>query len=269
MNTAASRASRVPAAAGRRRSAPIRALGLVTVITIVGLWVVVTEVLHAVSPLKVPYPSGLWTTVTQLGLYVFVHIGSTLFRVFSGFLLGALVGIATGLLMSMKPAIGALLDPVIEALRPIPALAFIPFFILWMGIGDEAKILLVALGSFLTLVISTVEAVKNVPPVFVQAAQTLGAGSTTVYRTVVLPAIIPTIFSGIRLAAALSFTLAIASEFMGAQTGLGYVILVAQRTLATDAILYGIVILAITSFVTDRVIQRIGRRATRWTERIN
>ena len=121
---------------------------------------------------------------------------------------------------------------------------------------------------FLTLVVTTTEAVKSVPPVYIHAARTLGASQATVYRTVILHAISPTVFGGIRLAAALSFTIAIAAEFMGAQTGIGYVIIVAQRTLATHAILYGIVLLAVTSFLTDRVIQRMGRYVLRWTERV-
>ena len=243
----------------------LRHIGLLGIIILLIAWFVVSE-LRLVSNLKLPYPIGVWQTVVQLNWGIFLHLGVTLYRVFAGFAIGSILGIIIGLLMSWKPTINSLLDPFVEAIRPIPALAFIPFFILWMGIGDKGKLVLVALGSFLTLVITTTEAVRNVPPVYIYAAQTLGASESSVYRSVILNAIVPNLMGGIRIAAAGSFALEIASEFMGAQTGIGYIIMVAQRTLQTDSILYGMIILAVISFGTDRAIRAIGRYVTRWTE---
>src|SRR6185312_12200538 len=103
-----------------------------------------------------------------------------------------------------------LLDPIIEILRPIPPLAFIPFIILWVGIGVGGMLVLIAFGSFLTLVVTTVEATRTVSPVYVQAARTLGASSRHVYRTVVFPAIVPNIMGGVRVAMGMSFAVGIA-----------------------------------------------------------
>src|SRR5690606_25006802 len=123
----------------------------------------------------------------------------------------------------------AILDPFIEMLRPIPALALIPFFVLWFGLGDTGKILLIALGGAVVMVVTVYEALERVPRIYVDAARTLGVNTLGVYRTVLLPAILPTFWSGVRVSSALSFGLGIAAEFMGAQDGLGYLILLARR----------------------------------------
>lgn len=242
-------------------------LGAVPVGSILIAWVVVTEALSLANPLKVPYPSALFSTVSQMGSYIFVHTGATSLRLYSGFALGVAVGVLCGLAMAWSPRLDALLDPIIEILRPIPALAFIPFFILWMGIGDPPKILLVAMGCFLTMVVTTLESARNQPRDYLRAARTLGATDLRIYRTVVLPGIFPLIFPGIRLSAGLAFTLVVAAEFMGAQQGLGYLILVAQRTLDTSAMLYGIIVIAALSYVTDYAIRKIGGHIMRWTDR--
>lgn len=242
-------------------------LGVVPVGTILAGWVLCTEVLALANPLKVPYPSALFTTMTQMGAYIFTHVGATALRLYSGLTLGVVVGVLFGLAMAWSPRFDALFDPIIEILRPIPALAFIPFFILWMGIADPPKILLVAMGCFLTMVVTTLESARNQPRDYLRAARTLGASDLRIYRTVVLPGIFPLIFPGIRLAAGLAFTLVVAAEFMGAQQGLGYLILVAQRTLDTSAMLYGIVVIAILSYATDFLIRKVGSHIMRWTDR--
>lgn len=255
---------RIAPRAGRRRKL---VLGAVPIVAALAVWVVATDVLGIANRLKVPYPSALWSTVTQMGTYIFVHVGATSLRLFTGLALGVVVGVSFGLAMAWSKRFEALFDPFIEVLRPIPALAFIPFFILWMGIGDLPKVLLVALGCFLTMVVTTLEAARNQPRDYLRAARTLGASDLRIYRTVVLPGIFPMIFSGIRLSTGLAFTLVVAAEFMGAQQGLGYLILVAQRTLDTSAMLYGIVVIAILSYLIDVIVRKVGGFIMRWTDR--
>jgi ABC-type nitrate/sulfonate/bicarbonate transport system permease component len=160
---------------GRRRRAP-SPLSFVSIFVLIVAWVVATR-LELVDELKMPYPEGVWDTATQIKLRIFGDLGLTVYRVYFGFLVGGALGIGVGLLMSLSRTVRLLLDPIIEILRPIPPLAFIPFIILWMGIGDGGKLVLIALGSFLTLVVTTVEATRTVSPVYVQAARTLCAGS--------------------------------------------------------------------------------------------
>ena len=255
------------AARDRRRFRP-SPLSFLSVFVLIAAWVVVTR-LELVSDLKMPTPEGVWDTATQIKFRVFGDLGLTLYRVFVGFVVGGALGIAVGLLMSLSRVVRLLLDPLIEIFRPIPPLAFIPFIILWMGIGDGGKLVLIGLGSFLTLVVTTVEATRTVPPVFIQAARTLGASSGHVYRTVILPAIVPNIMGGVRVALGMSFAVGIAAEFMGAQRGIGYIMIVSQRTLQTDAVLYAMIILAIVAFLSDRLVRRIGRSVTGWAERLD
>lgn len=242
-------------------------LGLLAMFALLVVWVVATDLTQFANPLKLPYPSNVAQTAGNLGFDIFGHIWATSIRLYLGLIAGVVLGVACGLAMASNRYIEGLLDPFIELFRPVPALAFIPFFILWMGIGDAPKILLVAMGCFLTMVVSTLEAARNQPRDYVRAARTLGAKEPHIYRTVVLPGIFPSLFAGIRLSSALAFTLVVAAEFMGAQQGIGYMILVAQRTLDTAAMLYGIVLIAAMSYLTDLVIRRWGARAMKWTDR--
>lgn len=251
---------------GRGSNKKMGWISVLTVSTIIVAWFSVTEFSGSANKLKIPYPSSVWITVLQLNVGIFSQVGVTLYRILSGFIIGSLTGILVGIAMTSSRIVEAIVDPIVEALRPCPPLAFIPFFILWMGIGDLPKIVLVALGAFLTLVVVTVEAIKNVPRVYIHAAQTLGADSKQLYTTIIINSIVPNIVGGIRVAFGMSFALGIAAEFMGAQRGIGYIIMVAQRTLQTPAILYGMLWLAITSYIADRVLRSVTRHILRWTE---
>jgi ABC-type nitrate/sulfonate/bicarbonate transport system permease component len=187
--------------------------------------------------------------------------------VLASFILGSLVGILVGLVMSRYQLVFGLLEPFIEALRPIPPIALIPFFILWFGLGDSGKLLLAGLGCFMVLVIGTVEAVRNVPRIYLQAAQSLGANGSYAYRTVVVPAILPELIGSLRVSLALAFGLTIAAELMGAQSGIGYLMMVARRSLNTQTILLGIIIIGIEAWLADRMLGVLTRRLTSWTER--
>jgi len=196
-----------------------------------------------------------------------VHVWTTTYRTIFGFLWGTFVGIAIGVAMSWNKKIEAALDPFIEILRPIPALALIPFFILWFGIGDQAKILFVGWAAVVVMIVNTVEGIKNVPPIYLNAAIILGANKKSLYRTVILPAILPHLVGGFRVSLALSWGMIIAAEFMGAKSGLGYLIMLARRTIQTNALLLGVLTIGALSFSTDRIIRMIGRQVTHWLPR--
>ena len=133
------------------------------------------------------------------------------------------MGVTIGLMMSYSKIIDAILDPIVESIRPVPVIAMIPFLIMWFGIGEAGKIFLITLGVFAIIVVSTLEAVKNVPKIYVRAAKTLGASNNQIFRTIIIPGMIPGIIGPLRVATALSFTLVVAAEFMGAQQGLSLI----------------------------------------------
>ena len=251
---------------GRKRILSSEAtVSILTVLMAVVIWYHFTN--SFIPKLFFPSPMDTVQVVGRMEGVLVEYFIATMYRVVVGMLAGAILGVICGIAMSWNKWINSILDPLIEALRPIPPVALIPFFILWFGIGDTGKLILTALGGFTVMVVTTLEAIKHVSPIYIMAARTLGANRLTIYRTVILPAITPPLIGGMRVTVALSFALVIAAEFMGAQSGLGYMIMLARRTLQTDAILVGVIIIGITSWIVDRMVRMIGNYLTRWAPR--
>ena len=243
-------------------------LSILSVVLYLLLWIAITEDgFGIVSSTFFPSPTMVIQAAVTVGDVLANDIIATLARLFVGFVGGTLVGIGLGLLMSFSKKVYYFFDPLIESLRPVPVIAVIPFFLLWFGINEVGKILLVLLGVFAIMVVSTVEAVRNIPKIYSQAAATLGASKTDIFRRIILPGIMPQLVGPLRVSLALSFTLVVAAEFMGAQSGLGYRILEARRLFNTDVILLGIVLFGILSGVLDRGLRRLMAYVTRWSER--
>lgn len=239
-------------------------LSTAVVVALLVLWWVVTTGTGAVKPLYFPTPESIWSAVTTLETRLLVDAGATLARVLVSWVGGSALGVLVGLLMARNRWVMYALTPVIEAIRPVPPVALIPFVILWFGIGDDGKIFLGALACFMVMVVNTTVAVGNVPPVYLQAARSLGAGRNRVYRSVVLPAIVPEILSGFRIGSALAFAVIVAAEFLGADAGIGRLIMQATRTLNTAVVLLGTVVIAVMAVLLDTVISRVSARITRW-----
>ena len=245
------------------------ALSLASVLGFYVIWYALTDDgLGIVRPLMFPSPSMVWNALLILSpVTVFEHVYMTTYRMVVGWSLGIALGIGIGLIMSYSGAMRAILDPLIESFRPVPVIALLPFFILWFGIGEAGKIVMILLGTFMIMVINTFESVTNVNPIYIRAAESLGATKMSIYRTVVVPAILPSLTAGFRISAALSFTLVVASEFMGAQSGLGYMIMSARRTLSTETIFLGCLLFGLVSTAIDFLIRKLIAYLTRWAER--
>lgn len=197
-------------------------------------------------------PSAILTTVTMT---------------LTGFLIGTAFGTLSGLLMAYSPVIRDLIGSIFDFLRPIPVFALIPLFILWFGVGRVPQIVLIALGTSVVLGVTTLEAIRNVPSIYVRAALTLGADQKKIYRTVIVPYIIPHLIGAIRVAAAASWGLDVAAEFMGSQQGLGYLIILQQTFLRTAGIMLLVIVYSLLALIFDTIIALIEARITRWTER--
>ena len=254
--------------APRRFSLP-NLLSIVTIIAVAVAWYVLTDVSHAIDPLFFPSVHDTWNSVSQLQGTLAQDAGATAWRVFLSWTMGCSLGIAVGLIMVRSRMFSAISNPLIEGLRPIPPIALIPFVILWFGLGDRGRVFLGALSCFMILVITTYVAARNVNPIFVRAAKSLGASNNRVYYSVILPAIVPQLVAGVRVAAALSWAVIVAAEYLGAQDGVGYLILQASHTLDTSTVLVGTITIGIEAFIFERIIQVISERLTRWVERIN
>jgi ABC-type nitrate/sulfonate/bicarbonate transport system permease component len=246
----------------------LRWVSIITLVTLLLVWIVATA-LEVVRPLFLPPPQALWQSFLRLSPDLPGDLFDTVIvRIIPGFLCGSIVGMLLGVSMATNRLARAIAEPIVEILRPLPPLALIPLLILWMGIGSSTQILLIAYGSFIIMVITSYEAVRNVSPIYIQAATTLGATPRQVFRRVVIPAIIPDIFGGVRVATAASFGYAIAAELIGAQSGLGYRLILARRYLATDNIVVILIIIAILAFVFDRLVRRLNDRLTGWKSRL-
>lgn len=229
-------------------------------------WVLATEVRH-VDPLFLPGPVALFERAKALGPQLPSALGYSATIILSGFVIGCGLGIVVGLAMAYSMLVREGLQGIVNALRPVPIYALIPLFLLWLGIGRSSQVALVAFGCFVILVVSTSEAIRNVPQIFIRASQTLGATRRQTYRTVILPAMTPGLIGAIRVAAAASFGLDVAAEFLGAQNGLGYLMITSQLYLRTDGIIVIIIIYGVLSFLLDLLLRKGTARYMRWTER--
>lgn len=198
--------------------------------------------------------------------HLFAHAGLSLFRQSSGFFLAMVFGIVSGILMAESRAVRNILEPLLRATFPLPKSALIPLFILWLGIGDSAKVAAVFLGCLLPIVVSTFNAARGINKQLVWSAWSLGTPKWLIPWKVVLPAALPEIMSGLRIALALSFTLMVSAEFLISQRGLGYLI----STLGEDGDYAGMfaAVLAVTiiGFAADRLFLWLNDRLLAWRE---
>ncbi len=242
---------------------------LVSVLTllVVGfIWWYLTTGTGLVRSLYFPSPEEVLSRIAVLKLNILYSAFATMTRVVVSWLIGSMLGVLVGLIMVRSPLFYYISVPLIESLRPVPPVALIPFIILWFGIGESGKIFLSSLGCFMVMVINTLVASRNVPIVYLRAARSLGASENQVYSTVVLPSIVPYLVSGLRVGIALSFALTVAAEFMGAESGIGALIMLASRTLNTDVVLLGTIIIGIEAFVLERVVRYLTDVITSWSE---
>lgn len=235
-------------------------------IAVIILWVVITQ-LKLVRPIFIPSPLNLWNSF--VGMYEILPgaMLTTIVMTLSGFAIGVTFGTVSGLVMAYSKTIRDLLGTIFDFMRPVPVFALIPLFILWFGIGRAPQIALIALGTSVVLGVTTLEAIRNVPTIYIRAALTLGADRGRIYSTVIVPYIIPHLIGAIRVAAAASWGLDVAAEFMGSQQGLGYLIIMQQTYLRTAGIIFLVIVYSTLAVIMDTLIATIERRITRWTER--
>jgi ABC-type nitrate/sulfonate/bicarbonate transport system permease component len=241
-------------------------LSVISVAVVLLAWIVITS-LDLIR--FMPSPQAVILSFFDLSSDLFGHIKDSLIRVFAGFALGSIVGIVNGIAISWNKAVGKIFDPLVEFFRPMPPLALIPLFIVWFGIGDTSKILLIAFGCWVNMVVITAEATRNVNPLYINAARTLGANEWQTLRHVVLPALVPGVVGGIRTAAVVAYGMDVAAEFMGTNSGFGYIIIEGRRFIRLDLLFLGILLITAFSMLTNLLIRIVENRLTRWVPRRN
>jgi ABC-type nitrate/sulfonate/bicarbonate transport system permease component len=250
----------------RRRSRYLPLLSVFSLALVIFLWWLLTNGTHTIAPLKFPSISEAWDVVKELKGNLAKAAWATTWRVLVSWAIGCTLGVSFGLLLGRFRVAYYLANPIVEAIRPVPPIALIPFIILWFGLGETGRILLGALSCFMTMVVITYVAAYNVNPVYLRAARSLGAGENAVYRTVILRAIVPQLVGGIRICAALTWAVIVAAEYLTAQNGIGYILIQASRTLNTPVVLVGTIIVGLLAFLLERIIRLVSSRLTVWVE---
>lgn len=246
-----------------------RRLKLLAVAGFVALWSVVAGavvVFGLFNPLFLPAPWVVLGSLVSLAGkgQLWGHVAATLERAVIGFATGGALAIGLGLPCGYFRRLRNVVEPVVELLRPIPPLAMLPLFIVWIGIGEGSKIGFITYATFFPMFLTTVSAVRRLDPLLVRAAQSLGARPVQLFFRVILPAALPEILTGVRLGIALSFFVIVISEFIGAERGLGYLINDGRNFFLVPQMLGAAVLLGLLGYGGNALVRAAERRFLRW-----
>lgn len=243
---------------------------LLTNIMSISLFLLVWELFSRFGKLSISlFPPPTWVAqelwrMIQSGLWFNDVLVSTR-RVFSGFFLGSTIAIITGLMTGRIPIVRALLEPVIQLLRPIPSIAWVSISIFWFGLGESSKLFLITYGVFFHVWLNTHVGVSTVDPTLLRAARSLGAKGRRLFFEVILPASLPFIIAGLRNGVAVAFIVVVAAELTGASAGVGYRISHSREIFRADRMMVGLMTLGVLGGLADQIFARIARRLVFWT----
>ncbi len=185
-------------------------------------------------------------------------------RVILGFAVGAGLALPLGLLMGTDRRFESYINPVIQFLRPIPPIAYIPLAILWFGLGDPPAVFLISIGAFFPVLINTITGVRNVDSIYIRAATNLGANRMTMFRRVILPAATPYVLTGMRIGIGTAFIVVIVAEMIAVNSGLGYRILEAREYMWSDKVIAGMIAIGLLGLAIDVGVNRVNNHLLRW-----
>lgn len=194
------------------------------------------------------------------------HVGASLVRSLPGWALGSLAGVGLGLLAGVARTLAQTVSPAVFLTYPVPKIVFFPVFMLWFGIGDVSKVLIIALGCFYPCFINAYYGARATPTIMVWSGLNMGAGRAQLFRKVVVPTALPLVFAGLRVSLALSFILLFSTEMINARSGLGFLIRLSESNLRFDLMYVAIVAMAVLGYASDQLLLLARRRALAWQE---
>ena len=223
----------------------------------------------------IPPPHEVWLELWDLAFgginddaysrTLHIHLLASLSRVFGGFALAVLVALPLGMLIGRVPLVRQLIDPTIQILRPVPVTAWLPLAMIIFGLGPRSAFFLVFLGAFYPILVNTIFGVRSVEPRLFEAAAMLGCTGSAQFFRVVLPAALPSIFTGLRLGLGFAWVVIVVGEMTGVQTGLGAIIMEARQLSRTEIVICGMIVIGTVGFLSDRLVMLIGRRLLSWS----
>jgi len=241
---------------------------IVSFVVLLGLWALVSAT-GVTNPRFLPSPVQVAVTLGEqiANGQLLADLGASTFRILVGFLLATVLAVPIGAVVGISARVEAAVQPLVDFIRYMPVVAFVPLTILWIGVGEEQKWLIIFLGTFFQQVLMVADAVRSVPRSFIDVGETLGLSNERILSRIVLRASAPRIWDALRITLGWAWTWIVLAELVAATTGLGYRIVLAQRFLQTDLIFAYLIVLGILGLVTDVLMRLIGRALFRY-ERI-
>jgi NitT/TauT family transport system permease protein len=231
------------------------------------LWVIISYA-GWVTPTFLPTPTAvLQAGITMLredNLIIDILISCT--RVLAGFLVAGLIGVPVGIAMGTFASMESLFSPIVGTVRYMPVMAFVPLIVIWVGLGEAAKVVIIFLGVVLYNTIMVADAVKFIPNEWINVAYTLGANRKEVLTRVIIPAVFPSILDTLRVNISGAWNFLVIAELVAAQSGLGYTIVQAQRFLQTDKVLFCVVVIGVIGLVIDYSLKLLSAILTPWAD---
>ena len=240
-----------------------------TVAVILAVWYLASNV-FGVSPLFLPSPQSVWKAFLTIcatqykGYTLWQHLGSSLQRLMIAFGLSVVTAVPLGLASGYVPWIKAIWEPIIEFYRPLPPLAYYTLLVLWMGIDNESKVMLLYLACFAPIYVACASAVMRIGQNYLRNARVLGARRGQVFLHVILPFALPEIFVGMHTALGVGYTTLVAAEMVAARSGIGWMVLDASNYLRSDIIFVGILVMGVTGILLDRLIRLAEAYCVPW-----
>lgn len=244
-------------------------LGSIFPIILVLVWELLSRI--GIFPsYQLPAPSAIFQTVMGMAQdgFLWSHISITVYRVFVGFILGTVAAVTLGALVGFYKKAEQLFDPIIQAFRSIPSLAWVPLFILWMGIGEPSKITMIAVGVFFPVYLNSVSGITGVDRKLIEVGKMYGLNSFQLVRRIILPASMPSFLVGLRSGLGLGWMFVVAAELMGASKGLGFLLVFGQNMSQPEVIISSIILFAIIGKLSDWMLKKIETRSLHWQDRL-
>ncbi|MFN3534464.1 MAG: ABC transporter permease [Desulfatiglandales bacterium] len=238
-----------------------KAVSALSLLALLSFWEVGSKT-GILSPVFLPAPSGVILVLLDMigSGELWPHLFFSLKRIFWGMLIGVGLGWIVGMATGLSPLIGAVLNPILACLYPIPKVAILPLLILYLGIGEASKVGVISIGVFFPVFINTRSGVKGVDSLWILAARSLGASTMSIWLKVVLPASLPYSLSGVRLGSGIALLLLVTSEMIGANSGIGYLILSSADLMLTDRLLAGILITSLLGLFFSYAVDLLEKR---------
>ena len=240
-------------------------VSVASILCLLAIWELVC-LSGVVSSLFLPAPSAIINALLEMIAdgEIGVSLAASLYRILAGFFVGSLIGLGVGLVTGTSALMDKIGTPIVNAIYPIPKIALLPLFILWLGIGELSKVTIIALGVFFPVAMNTYSGVKNVDTLLLKVAASFNASWWMTMKSVVLPNALPMIFAGLRLAAGTSLLLLVAAEMIAAQVGIGALILHYGDLMITDKLMAGVIVLSLLGLVFNLILQFVERKTIPW-----